>query len=66
MKDGNKISGKTQWERSGKGCGLAIRFEGRMQCVGLEHVETDWGRQVQGKTTQGRGENDQMCLPQEQ
>lgn len=38
--------------------GLATRFEDRMQCVGLEHMETDWGRQVQGKTTQGHGEND--------
>lgn len=69
MKGGNKISEKTQWELSEalrEGCGVATRFEVRLQCVGSEYMETDWSKEVQGKTTQGHGKNNQMCLPGEQ
>lgn len=69
MKGGTEISWKTQREPSEalrEGCGVATKFEGRIQCVGSEHRQTGRGRQVQGKTTQGHGENNQMHLPREQ
>lgn len=69
MKVGNKISGETQWEPSEtlrEECRGAARLEGRMQCVGSEHVETSGAVRGRARPPKLMGRTLRLCLDQVQ